>query len=545
MALMLVGQTAAQAFLRMFDLNMQFRYDLQEWKNLGEDAQAKGNFTVNYGLLLRRPLLPGSSLLTDLTLATNATNDANGSQANQGLTFNLINNQPSYSLVSRLNYNYYSSNNTGILPSTSSASGNYYAGLLLRQPAFPRVNLQFQRNVSSASASGQRSTSATNTWLMSGQYTWKALRFTYDQTNRSLDGAADSGTTTRRAAVTMDYPLLSGLNMTGELSRYMIDAGSSTSTQVDRRLLRITATPTRAISANLDYLRQSNVLQNRVGTNTVDSSSLTLNLRTEVRPGLDMDYSDGVQRQDGTTLTGGTQLTTRNRRLGISARLTPDTFANASLSRTNYTVESANPNEQQQDSLQMSLQTNLRPTTDLSINLGKDKTDSTQSNRVESTYAGVSLRDRTSSSLSLGAAYRWMDQQQTSADEPIEQIEQITHNVDLDALWQPSFDASINARVSFQSSSTGDYRFLQPSVNFRWQIDPRTNLSCNYNFSRAEQGASPITVPLDQKNKGISLNGTHVFRSEASLNLSYDFQQSNLGTQEWQRRVQMSYNFRL
>lgn len=400
LALVLFGLTPGQAFLRIFDLNMQFRYDLQEWKNQGEDAKLKGDFSVNYGLQLRRPLFPGSSLRSDLTVGTNATTEANGNQANNGMAFSLYAARPTYTLTSRINYNHYNSNTNGVIPiSSSGATSSYYGGLLLRKSAYPQVNLQFQRNVTSAESFGTRSSTATDSWLMSGRYDWKYFRFTYDQTMRSLAGAADTDTVTQRGALTMDYPLLSGLKLSGELSRYAIDAGNSTSTEVDRRLLRLSATPTRAISANLDYLTQSNILQGRTGTNTVDSNSLSLNVRSEIRPGLAMDYTEQQQEQEGFSLGRTTQLSTRNRRVGVSARLTDDTFLSGGLSHTDHTVSGLAANSQQQDALQLSLQTSLRPTTDLSLNYGRDGTDSTQSDRVESTYAGISLRDRTSSTL--------------------------------------------------------------------------------------------------------------------------------------------------
>jgi hypothetical protein len=86
---------------------------------------------------------------------------------------------------------------------------------------------------------------------------------------------------------------------------------------------------------------------------------------------------------------------------------------------------------------------------------------------------------------------------------------------------------------------------VQPSVNLRWRIDPRTNLGFSYNLARTAQGSSALTIPLDQQNTGSALNLTHSFRDGTSLNLSYDYQQTNLGTLEWQRRLQMYYNFRL
>lgn len=544
LALVLCGPIPARAFLRIFDLNMQFRYDLWEWKNQGEDAKVKGDFSVNYGLQLRRPLLPGSSLRTDLTVATNASNDANGSQANNGMSFNLNATRPTYTLVSRINYNNFHSNTNSVIPiSSSGTTSSYYGGLLLRKSAYPQVNLQFQRNVTSAESFGTRSSTATDSWLMSGRYDWKYFRFTYDQTMRSLAGAADTDTVTQRGALTMDYPLLSGLKLSGELSRYAIDAGSSTSTEVDRRLLRLSATPTRAISANLDYVTQSNILQGRTGTNTVDSNSLSLNVRSEIRPGLAMDYTERHQEQEGISLGRTTQLSTRNRRVGVSARLTDDIFLSGGLSQTDHTVSGLTATSQQQDALQLSLQTSLRPTTDVSLNYGSDSTDSTQSDHVDSTYAGISLRDRTSSTLSLGAAYRWTNQQQQSlTGTPVSHVIQ---SVDLDALWQPSSTASLNTRLSYQTNSTGDYHSVQPSVNLRWRIDPRTNLGFSYNLARTAQGSSALTIPLDQQNTGSALNLTHSFRDGTSLNLSYDYQQTNLGTLEWQRRLQMYYNFRL
>ena len=527
------------------DLDVQLHYDYFQQKSENTAPQGYGAFTTTYNLVLKRPITPGMSLHSDLTLNTSAVNQPDSQQSAKGATFNLYTTQPTYSLMSRIDYNNYNStldNPTSI--SSSSYMNNYNAGIILREPALPLMSMQFLRNVTGSLASDAPAAYATNTWLFSSAYNLKALQFTYDRTALTSDVGSTSavGTTTQRGSVSLDYPLCTGLQLSGALSKNLTAVQGSTSTDMDQRLIRLSATPLRTVTADVQYLTQSNALP--FAQAQANNQAITTNVRSEILPGLSADFTDTRQQQQSLTALGNSTLDSDDRSVGVSALLHSGTILSGTVAQSRYDFSGAGANQWRQNTGQLALQTALTPTADFSVSGGQDATDTSPSDRLNDRYLGVSLRDRSLPTLSLGADYHWDFTHLVTTDVPSEQE---THTVDLDALWQPIATASLDMRLGYQAGNGSSiFNHVEPTVTCRWQITPATNLGLHYDLSHTyqwDQNANGIFGQLDNNE---SFNLDHTFRNGSMFNVAYYFQCTNsIGANTWAKQLRLTYSLRL
>ena len=546
--LVVLAQPSEPAGVGLFDLETQVRYDLTETKDRGKASVGDGRFSTSYNLGLAPQLFSATSVVSDITFNSSENNDANGRQSNRNWRVNLFYRKPKYTFIGRASRTDYESFSGSVPGSSSGRATEYNASLLLREPAYPVINIQFMRNVTGSSFAGDRSGYTATTWLLSGYYDMEPLRFSYDRTQQRYDYTASSGSesVTQRSAVQVNHTLMRGLTLTGELSKYstsssLADGRSSTTT--DRQLVRLRATPVRTITANIDFSRQSNRQQTRIGPRTNDNSSISWGIRSQVMPGLSVDYSDQRLTQDRAPSTATTGTVARNRSLAMSARLSQDLSFNAGLTHSEYNIGSGE-SDTRQDSLQMALQAALGPRTDLSVNYGQNKSTVGLGDTYNSKFAGISIRDRTSSEMSLGATYRRTNVR--SALNGGDSFSQTSDILDLDMLWLPTYDMSINLRLSYQANNGANVSdLLAPSANLRWQIDSDTNATFSYTMERLEQWDWTLGTIAKRRSKGLSLRLTHAFLDGSSVDVSYDFQGVSVGQREWQKQLRLYYTRRL
>jgi hypothetical protein len=438
---------------------------------------------------------------------------------------------------------------SNLQPSSSTGSStDYSVSMLLRQPAYPVVNVQFLRNSSDTAFAGSGSGYSTTSWLLSSYYDLAPLRFTVDRRRQTYEYSSSPGssTTIQRMGVSINQALSSGLTLTGDLSRYSINtdaAQSSSSLTTDRRLIRLSANPTRAIAMDVDLSSQTTAQGTGDTTRRNDNNSLSWALRSEIMSGLYLDYTDQRQTQASTGMAVPSTASSRNRNAALSARLAQDTTFNVSRTQSEYDTSAAGA-DGRQDGIQAAVQTALTPRTDLSLNYGQSRATVGFGDTFESRFAGVSLRDRTSDKLSLGAAYRRSSLRSTF--EGGFPLNQTNDTVDLDALWLPTHDLGIDLRLSYQTNAgISTSETVSPSGNIRWQIASATSLIVNYDFQRLRQWDVPTASILTQRSNGLSLRLTHGFRSGSSLDVAYDFDRFSFGQTEWQRQLRIYYTTRL
>ncbi|MHB9035822.1 MAG: hypothetical protein ACYC64_04085 [Armatimonadota bacterium] len=543
LTLAMSGLLTEPVWARLFGVQTQIQYNFAELKKRGKQPVGDGRLSTSYNLTLRRPFLATSNLVSDLTINTAESGDAGASQTSKNWTLNMYSDRSKYMLVGRVSHSNYGASSTGDAASSTGYSTDYNASLFLRQPAYPVVNLQYLRNTSSSSYAGSTGSYTSSSWLMSSYYDMAPLRFSYDRTQQAFVYSGSPGTqmNTQRWAATLNQTLMSGLTLSGELSRYGTAigyVGGNTATNTNRRVLRLTATPTRAIVADIDITSQS--VQQDVAdfSRTNSDNTFSWDVRSEIMPGLSLDYVDQRQSQLGSDMVGTSGSTSRNRNLSVSARLSEQTVLTIGGTRSDYDVDTAD-SDSRVDSIQSAIQTSLTPTTDFSLNYGKSKSITGLGDLYDSSFAGLSIRDRTSATLSVGATYRRTNVLSVSGTDS-SAYSQRGDVVDMDMLWQPSYSMGVNLRLSYQNNQGSNAsKVLAPSANFRWQVDSSTNLMVNYAFQRYNQ-LDPLTQLLyGQDTRGLSMRLTHAFRNNSSLDLSYDFQGSSIGDQEWSRHLRM------
>lgn len=524
----------------------QMQYDLLQAKHNNKGVThitQDGRLSTNYNLIMRRPFLPTSSLMSELAINTTNNNDANMTSSARNWMLNLYSNAPKYQMIGRVNHSTYGTSTAQGF--SSSTTTDYNAGLFLREPSYPVLNLQFLRNVIGGN-------NVSTTWLTSSYYDYAPFRFSYDRTHQTF-GASANQTRNQRAAVKMDHTLMPGLVMSGELSRFVVDNAyptAITSTSTNRRTLRLSATPTRSLVADLNWTTQSEGGRTTLsdgGNNAQtprhnNNRSVSLNLRSEIMPGVSLDYSDQKQSQTGSLFGNSGGSDSRNRSVSLSARLNDATAFSATALRLN-TNSLDGRNVTSQDAIQSALQTSLSRTTDLSLDYGRNKSPDGQDGSFNSSFMGVSIRDRTSPKMSLGATYRRTNVSSRIAGGA--SLDQIGDIVDVDMLWQPTYDMGVNLRLSYQNNrGSSPTRSISPSANLRWQLDSDTNLTANYTFRKNRQ-FDPTAVLLGQDTRGLSMRLAHNFVNGSYVDLAYDFLGGNVGDLEWSKQLRMTFTFNL
>ena len=532
---------AGPARAGLLGVEAQLQYNLLETKIRGQQASGSGRFSTSYNLYLKRPLLAGSSLTSNLNVNSSETGEANGRQSNRNINFDLYARQPKYTFIGRVSRSDSGGSGGG---RSSNTNTNYNASLFLQEPAYPVVNLQFLRNIAT-SGSGV-SNAATTTYLLSSYYDAAPFRFSYDRTQQTQELASTFNTQT--SSVTMNHTLMTGLTVSGEISKSSIrnlsfipGVNSATSNNSLTRLIRLTATPTRAIAASLDYSARSNDILSGGRPSNNDNASLGATIRADILPGLSLDYSNQLQTQHNSPAGNGSSTTSRDSRTGISARLSEDAVISASLTHTESDRSLGSASSE--DTMQLATQIGLTPRTDLSLDLGRNKAATDSASGYDSTFMGISIRDRSTDKLSLGIGYRRNAVDSTLVGSA--PFTQRTDSLDLDASWVPTYDLGINFRLSCQANNGSSIsQVLVPAVNVRWQLDSATNLSVNYGWEKNQLWQAAAGSVSNQLTMGTSFRVTHGFTNGSSLDLSYDFSSASLGELEWQRQVRVYFTTR-
>ena len=365
---------ARRAHSRLLGIQSQLRYDLLQTKQRGLSLIEDGRFSADYALVMRRPLLATSTLVSDLSFNVAGNGDAGASRSTRGWTLNMYSDQSKYTLVGRVSRSSYGAS-SGLLSSSTGFWSDYSLGLLLRQPAYPVVNVQFSRNVSGTSLSGPGGDYVSSNWLISSYYDMAPFRFSYDHTRQTLGYSGQPGTQMRgqNSAVMLSHALLPGLTLSGELSRAVTTIAlpfADTSNNTNRRAIRLSATPTRSIVADVGFISQSDEQSTGLVTRSNDNNAIAWNIRSQLLPGLSLDYGNQRQTQTGNAFEDSNSDTSRNRNLSLVARLSEDTAISVVTTHTSFGAGNTGSSTEQ-DSLQSSLHTSFTKTTDFGLNYGR------------------------------------------------------------------------------------------------------------------------------------------------------------------------------
>lgn len=530
------------------EVQTQLRYDWFSTKFAGQPADSDGHFTTGYNLLFRRPARPFTNFISDLSFNTYESANRGSRQSTRNWIMNVFNRGPNYTLTGRVSKDHYNSSFVGQPLSTIGKSTNYSLGLLLTQPAYPVLNLQYLQQKSDSTYGPFISSYETITRLVGSYYDFAPFRVTYDSSDQRYSNSSGFGggaTKTSRSSLQLDRSITNALRFFGEVSRQDTNsryAGGSSSTDVERRLARLTATPIPAIVTDLEYVTQDYGQNTAFGSNNTRSKSLSLGFRSQVLPELFADYTQQVQTLEGGGRFGVLRSTERSRTLSLNGALSNNTIGSATWSKLNY--HSLPFAETSQDSIQFGAQTVLSARTDLNVDFGTGTADVIGSSSYDSKFANISLRDRSTNQLSTGISYRWSESQTKNADLTL--YNQRFNAVDANALWTPSYDLGLNFTVGYQSNNgTSPSDSFTASSNIRWQIDTQTNLNVYYSTQRNRQYDFFLNAINGQRSGGLGFRMTHSFLDRSVLDVTYDYRGDNFGGLDWQKQLSVIYTLRL
>ena len=145
--------------------------------------------------------------------------------------------------------------------------------------------------------------------------------------------------------------------------------------------------------------------------------------------------------------------------------------------------------------------------------------------------------------MSLGTTYRRTNvRSQDTGGSPLDQT---GDTVDMDMLWQPTYDVGINLRLSYQNNrGSSTSKSIAPAANLRWQLDSATSLTANYVFHKSRL-FDPTAALLGGDTRGLSTRVTHNFTNGSFLDVAYDFQGGSAGNIEWSKQLRLTFTFNL
>lgn len=543
-----LAQIAAPSQAGILNGHIQVRYDLLETKEDGEAPVSDGRLTTNYYLTLRKPLSPNTNLMSDLSLNSSDTIDQIGTQSNKDWRFNVYATGSRYNFTGRISRTDSVRSSRLLNAESRGAQTSYNASLLWREPAYPVVNLQYIHSATDNSSRGSSLDFTNTTWRLGSYYDLAPLRFTYDRSKRTLHnpGQQSSHTTIERSAVQMNHAFMQGLIVTSELSRYSTEfdlPSRSSSNSTNRGLIRLTMLPTQSVIASIDLTKQSTDQQSTRQLQQTDYRTLAFNIRAQVIPQLSLDFTDQRQKQTSKLINSRTESDSRSWNLGINGQLSERSSINGSFSGSSFDVGIIG-NRTRQNSSVLSLLTDLTRTTDLTANIGQETACIGVNAKHTNKFAGISIRDYTSHTLSMGTSVRWSENTSPLLDGS--RSRQTSNSINIDALWLPTQRVGINLGLIYQANNgVNSSRFFAPEFNFRWQVDSRTNLVLGYNLNRVNIRDQTSLLDIIQRNNGLTFRIDRSFLDGSSMNLAYDFQRTNIGSLEWQKQFRFYYLRRL
>ncbi len=539
LALCLAAGAGAHAYQ---ELGAEMQYNLTEQKNAGADVLTRSNVSTNLLFLYQGPITPGSGLSSDVRLNASTLNDTLSQTANTTFILNLYNTKPDYTFIGRLTRSDASSTSNLQALTADTVTTNYAANLLLRRPDYPLLNVQYQYQTANSTYGDTASGYTDSDWRFSGQYTRAPFYFSYDRTAQSMrTGAAPAlNAMTERAAVTAVQPLGSGMEFTGEYDRLYTNASGGSASTSDNGLLRLTVTPTHALTGNIEYALQS--AENVVDARRDPSSdhTLTVGARADVCTGLSLEYGGYWLGQHGSTAGVASTSGTTNQTLSLTSRLAEDTVLSASGYRTEDTLDGQRADRE--DTVQGALQTSLGSSSDFTWSLGNTATLGTGPSHGSSTYTGLALRNRANPRATYGVAYTWMTSQNVDSNDVAGRA--INNGVTTDLLWMLTSQAVLDLRLGYLlSRGTATTQQLTPSANFRWQLTPSTNLGVSYDINENAQWGDPANAQPGLQTTNLHVHLLRTYHRGSNITIDYYVTRANTGVVEWQRQLSTSVTF--
>lgn len=536
---LLVSTVAANAQGLEFSSHTEFQLVEDRFR----DQPGSGAFTgfaptLNVSYL--SPVRPGADLYLDTELGFSQNVFRLSRQTNDNLRLIFRGEDPRYRLSLRLGKSHFHSASSGSgleairLNSTTTETG---FTATLREPSYPLVNLQWLRFTTDSGASDVHNPTTSTTSRIAALYDLEPLHFRFDESRRKTDSrqGSDSQALSRRLGVSFDTPLLSRLNLFGDLqfSRSESQFGTQAKNERGERLalLRLSAFPTSSVAIDTEYLSQiSEGLSGNSRSSDFSTSGLAVRVRSEVWPGIQLNLSrEGQRSARDRTIETTTDFA------DLLAQVDDRNSALVSFSRRQ--VNGGSDLSEQQNSQRFSWVSQLDSQTDATLSWDNVTSQEAATGDSRTSNVNVALRYRPDLQTSIGLGYLTSN---STFTRPEGNSRQGLQAYDFDFSWLPTQDLSLGGRLSVsQLSGSSQAKFLVPSFDFRWQPDSRTDIGVNWRLQRTRQqdttGSSSFDLTLS------SGRLRHRLSSYSDLDIGYDIIQASQGSLALERVLRLIF----
>ena len=495
------------------------------------------------GLSLTGPARPGARLYLDLTGGLSENTFGISRQSNDDVRLVVRGETRRYRLSLRHGQTHFASAADGLdLTSSRLTSDTRETGLalILREPSWPVVNLQYSRFVADSALGGVSTGTETTSSRVAAIYDLKPLRFRFDE-NRfraHVVGGDASESGSRRLGLSLDTALLSGLDLFADLqlTRRENRSGSGTPTGSDDHtaLVRLSAEPTPKAVIDAEARLQSVDNFGGIGS-TLSVKSALIAMRSEVVPGIQLNLG----RQGDEAKRAGFSTKTSETDVDLFARIDARNNLLISFSPRRITLSDGPAIEQQASHLSWTSQ--LDGHTDLTASWDRFSDEDPAAGLHRTTNKYLALRYRPDLQTTIGLALLWSNSNlEGLGGSSAEEVRQL----DSDISWLASQDLSLGLRFSLtRLSGASGSRIRVPALDLRWRPDMQSELAINWRLQSAVQR------DLDNLNRFdfTTLAGRfrHDFGPGSSVSIDYSVLKVSQGALAYERLLRISYTTKL
>ena len=536
--LSVAATAAARGLAQQITLQTQLEYQWVQTTFSDGRVDSFSRFTPLYALTLQGPVAGGTNLQINLGLSGYASTDRSASVEEHNFRIDLMAQSGHLDLLASASRDV---NRTafvlpgGVTEASKVSMDSYVLSGALAYPGYPTITLQFARNLTQLSKDVHE---RQDTSLLAASYDRGPFRFLASQATQSTMPGGDLsrqegyGLVFTRSLLPSVQFSLEHYGAFGALQTGGRESGSTSYSTT----ARVTAQPTPFLVVDGEFGLSAGSGTGEAGFGGTNGRLYSVDLRSEVVPGVRFDVSRNSQTVSGAFGRTASDQTA----IDLAAQLSANTSVLGQWSEASSHSGDALSTWRQQAAY-LSLSSRLSAVTELFADLSSASQSSPDS-RSQYASAGVGLVHDVSPTLATEVTYRFDHRRDTGSGGPLDDN---SHSLSLDARWSPDPRWSLDGGISVSAhrdSSRG--LSVNPYVEARWSPSAATTLALQYRVQQLTQ--SPLETPSDglvqsQTSTGFTGGLSHQLSPNDSLELAYDADNGLGSTLTAQKQLRVSY----
>jgi hypothetical protein len=503
-----------------------------------DETKTTSGFLPRLNLSLNGRLLPGSRLYLDVTGGLTRDSFGLGRQSTEDAHLVLRGESAHYQLSLRHGRSHFATSASDLYLGASGLNTNSQETgltLIMRQPAWPVLNLQYSRFSSDTGLGDTTSHTDSTTSRVVASYDLAPLHFRLDDNRRTSDpsGSASYRSDARRLGVSLDTALLPKLNLYGDLQLARTDTRtegvprSGNDSRIGQVRLSTALTPKVAVDAELHSTATSPLAGSTLDVLSSHGSGLTM--RSEVVPGVLLnlaksgEHSDYDGRATDASSLYADVLARVDARNSLAVQYSP--------SRAHFSGYPASD----QQALRVSWASQLDSRTDLTASFDRfTDTSADFENSTAGRYLALRYRPDLQTTFGLGL---FSDRVRTRG--AAEETTQDSRALDAEFSWLPTRDLSLGLHLNLSRlSGASQTRTRVPAFDIRWQPDSKSDFSLSWRSQNEVLRDLDSTVQLGFT--ALSGQFRRQLSRRSSLSVNYDVVTYDQGPLAYERRLAVS-----